>query len=296
MTRHQGRGAPSPGVDRHEACDALAEEVDRVTALLRSVQNPAAPAIGDWSLAEVAMHLSQAWLAVPGLTREDVSEVTALLPDLQTPEGSLIGDIRDLGDLTRRAVRADPERDPRVLADRIEERARRFLARMRSSPDETEHPWLVAGVRAPDTTFVCHLLNETIVHGHDIARADGRRWPIGRRHAALVVDGFLVPVLDRLPATTMVDQEAAAGVRATFGVRVRGGREHLFEFEDGRLSIEEPGGGRRVDCRISADAVAFLMVAWGRQSQWPAILRGHLVAWGRRPWLGPRFQSLMSNV
>jgi hypothetical protein len=29
-----------------------------------------------------------------------------------------------------------------------------------------------------------------------------------------------------------------------------------------------------------------------RRSQWPGILRGQLVAWGRRPWLGPRFQGL----
>lgn len=284
------------GVDRLEACDALAEEVDRVTALLRSVEDPGAPAIGDWSLAEVAVHLSQVWLVVPALARGDVSEVTALLPDAPTPAGSLISDMWDLGDLTTRAVRADPERDPRALADRIRERAHRFLARMRSSPGESEHPWLVAGVRVPGTAFVCHLLNETIVHGHDIARADGRRWPIDRRHAALVVDGFLVRILERLPPTTMVDQEAAAGLRATFGIHVRGGRGHLLVFDDGRLTVEEPGDDRRVDCHISADPAAFLMVAWGRRSQWPAILRGHLVAWGRRPWLGPRLRSLMCNM
>ena len=38
--------------------------------------------------------------------------------------------------------------------------------------------------------------------------------------------------------------------------------------------------------------MTFLLVVYGRRSQWPGILRGQLRAWGRRPWLGPRFQRL----
>jgi hypothetical protein len=30
--------------------------------------------------------------------------------------------------------------------------------------------------------------------------------------------------------------------------------------------------------------VAFLIVAYGRGSQWPPILRGKITAWGRKPW------------
>ena len=38
--------------------------------------------------------------------------------------------------------------------------------------------------------------------------------------------------------------------------------------------------------------MTFLLVAYWRRSQWPGILRGQLRAWGRRPWLGTRFQGL----
>jgi hypothetical protein len=36
---------------------------------------------------------------------------------------------------------------------------------------------------------------------------------------------------------------------------------------------------------LAADPVAFLLVAYKRRSQWTEIIRGRLVAWGRRPWL-----------
>ena len=46
--------------------------------------------------------------------------------------------------------------------------------------------------------------------------------------------------------------------------------------------------GESVDCHVSADPVALLLVAYGRRSQWVPILTGRLVAWGRKPWLGVR--------
>jgi len=51
---------------------ALAGEVEKVVALLHSVRRPDAHAVGDWTLADVAMHLSQAWVAVPGLAARDL--------------------------------------------------------------------------------------------------------------------------------------------------------------------------------------------------------------------------------
>ncbi|MGH3764961.1 MAG: SCP2 sterol-binding domain-containing protein, partial [Pseudonocardiaceae bacterium] len=79
-----------------------------------------------------------------------------------------------------------------------------------------------------------------------------------------------------------------------YDVRIRGGDRFHFIFNDGALSIEDPSP-RKVDCHISADPVAFLMVAWSRQSQWTAIANGKLLAWGRKPWLGTRFRPLIRN-
>src|SRR5437764_12064334 len=57
--------------DWQQGQDALREEVGRVTTLLRSIDDPLPPAVGQWNLGEVAMHLSQAWGGVSGLARQD---------------------------------------------------------------------------------------------------------------------------------------------------------------------------------------------------------------------------------
>jgi hypothetical protein len=286
-------------VDWRRAVDALAAEVARVTGLLRLIREPEAPAVGQWTLAEVAMHLSQAWIVVPGLAADDLSDIYKILPNLEgTADAALLEDVWELGGVTTAGVDGDLERDTNLLADRIEQRARAFLERIDARSIDEHHSWLVNGVNVTTLTLVCHLLNETIVHGYDIARADGRRWPISRSHAALVLDGFVVPVIAGLGPRTVVDQEAAAGLQATFEIHFRGGGHHLFTFDDGTLVIQGPGPGpvsRRVDCHISADPAAFLLVTWGRRSQWPAIGRGQITAWGRKPWLGPRFRTLMRN-
>jgi hypothetical protein len=275
---------------------ALRDEVARVAALLRSVRKPGAPAVGSWNLAEVAMHLSQAWIVVPALARGDRSAVAEVVPAaLEMAGESPLQDVWDLGQATSRGVRSDPERDTRVLAERIEARAADYLASCSGANAHQTRPWLVEGVRVPLPVFTGHLLNETIVHGYDIARAEGHKWPIDKAHAAVVIEGFLFPVVQALGPRTMVNQERAAGVRATFEVGIRGGGRHVFAFDNGSLSIGTPSSGGKVDCHISADPAGLLLVAWARKSQWAAIATGQLTAWGRKPWLSPRLRTLMRN-
>jgi hypothetical protein len=110
----------------------------------------------------------------------------------------------------------------------------------------------------------------------------------------MVLARFIVPVLQSLGPRAMVNAGKATGLRATYDIRIRGGDRFDFIFDDGELNIVEPSS-RRVDCHISADPVAFLLVVWNRQSQWPAIATGKLMAWGRKPWLGPQLRALMRN-
>lgn len=282
-------------VDWAAARSALAEEVARVATLLRSVDDPQAVALGQWNVAEVAVHLAQAFVVVPGLARGDLSEAQELVPGIEgRSTGSVLDDIWDLGDVTVDSVRRERERDLLVLAGRLEARAAAFLADTATSAPDEARAWLVDGVTVGVPTLTCHLLNETVVHGYDIAVGSGRPWPIDRRHAVLVVEGFLLPVLGSLGAA-MVHRSRAAGLRACYEVRVRGGGRHLMTFDDGDLTVDA-APGRRVDCHLSVDPEAFLLVAWGRRSQWRAIATGQLVAWGRRPWLGPRLRHLVRNA
>jgi hypothetical protein len=275
--------------------NALRAEVTRVTTLLRSIRNPALHAVGQWSISEVAMHLSQAWIAVPDLARRDLSRIYEVVPSLAGVAGdSLIQEMRDLGDMTTLAVRSDPERDPAILADRIEARAQEYFNECVGADPDEPRPWLVQGTTVTQSTLTYHLLNETVIHGYDIARAAGRKWPIKPAHAAMVLGHFIIPILQALDSRAVIDTEKAGDLRATYGLHIRKGNSFYFIFDDHGLNIVE-AIPRRVDCHISADPVAFLMVVWNRHSQWTTVTKGKLLVWGRKPWLGPRFSALMRN-
>lgn len=281
-------------VDWQQGQDALREEVERVTTLLRSIQDPTVPAVGSWNLGEVAMHLSQAWMGLPCQARRDLSQVHEVLPDIAGTAGdSMMKSIWELGDLMVLAVNNDPERDLGVLADRIEAQAQRYFSECAGAGPNTPGPWIVEGLTFPVSIFTYHLLNETIIHGYDIARAAGRRWSIVPSHAAMALERFALRVLQASPPHTFASAKAA-GLRATYDVRIRGGGSYYFVFNDGDFTVEEPSS-RTVDCHISADPLALLLVFFARQSQWTAIAKGKLMAWGRKPWLGLQLRSFLRN-
>ena len=267
-------------IDWLQARAALDQASGRVATLLRSVREPQAVAVGDWTIAELAAHLSHAFDIVPGLAR----------PGGRSP----LGHLSDLSALTASLVADDAERDLAVLADRIEEGARMFLQVTASASDADPCPWIVEGSSASLPVLTCHLLNEVVVHGYDIARADDQPWVIDREVAALIFEGFLLHAFRVLDPATLVDQEKAAGVKARFDIRLRGAGRFCLVLDGGGMTVEAPSSAR-VDCHLSVDPTAFLLVAWGRISQWRAIPRGQLLAWGRRPWLGLRLRSLVRN-
>ena len=242
--------------------DALRDEVRRVTTLMRSVSDPVVPAVGGWNIAEVAMHLSQNWIMVPGLARRDLSRYRAVAPSIPGAAGdSMIRDMWDNADMNALALKSDPQRDLAVLADRIEERAEEYFGECAGrSPDEPR-PWIVEGTTVPLSALTCNLLNETIMHGYDMARAAGRKWRIEPARAAMVVRQFFIPVLQTCDPRTFVNAEKAASLQAIYELHLKGGGQLHFVFDDGSLRVEEPSA-RRVDCYILADPAAFFMMFW----------------------------------
>jgi putative sterol carrier protein len=89
---------------------------------------------------------------------------------------------------------------------------------------------------------------------------------------------------DRQPQTT-------SGLTAGYRIAVRGGEQFTVRFTDGTYSLES-GGSRPVDCTITADPVAFLLVVTGRL---PAAAAIALRLWrlsGHRPELALGFTDL----
>ena len=267
-------------VDWAAARSAVARAGPRLTAMLRSAAKPDTPALGDWDVTQVATHISHALDAITAMT---------------TGGGNLIADIEGLPVLSRVMLEGEGRRPLAELADRIDTSVTGFLAGMEvaAASGDSSHSWLIQGTEMPLSTLTCHMLNELTVHGRDIAVALGQPWPIDKGDAALILQGFVFPALHTL-GRAMVVQDKAGDKRARFEVHLRGDGRAWLVFDRGDFSVEGSAQGK-VDCKLSVDAEAFLLVAWGRISQWSAIPKGQLLASGRKPWLGLQMRSWLRN-
>jgi hypothetical protein len=80
----------------------------------------------------------------------------------------------------------------------------------------------------------------------------------------------------------------------SYEVRLRGnGPRYVIRVADGTAEVRAAGGP--VDCVISADPVTYLLLVYGRMPLGQALLRGGILAWGRRPWLSLRLKGMFFN-
>lgn len=267
---------------------ALADVTPRFLGLLRSAQRPDVIAVGEWRVADVAAHIGQAAAGELMLAKSVGSSNGAGLPRADDI-------IAAAAQFNAASLDADPERDPSVLADRIEQCVAEFIDTMTSARGDEPVTWL-GGVVLPSAALACHLLEELLVHGFDIACAEQRPWPIAPEHAALGF-GFIIDLLRFSNSDirrAFVDQDAATGVRASYDFRMRGARRDFLIIDDGLVTVEEPSS-RQVDCHVSADPVVALLVGMGRIGRIKPALTGKMTAWGRKPWLAFRLNSLLRN-
>lgn len=270
-------------VDRDAARAALAAAATRTVALVRSIPDPAAPMPrSDWTVGEAAAHLVVVARAFTAAARGRGPELGVEVPD--------IADFHErLAQVNAHAIRQVPHHDPGWLADRLAEGVEQFLdaSAARADAEALDTPWYGRGVTRRLDTLTCLAVGELVLHGWDVAAALGRRWPIEPAHARLVIAGVFPAMIP-----LVVNPRTAAGVRASYELRVRGGPRMVVRFRDGTASVE-PFSSQPVDCRIFADPVGFLLVGYGRIGHWAAIARGEMAAGGRRPWLALRYRRLL---
>lgn len=240
--------------------------------LLSTVQNPAARAIGDWSIEDLAAHLTDVYESYPRYIRN---------------EGRLFDRPADITAHNAAVVEAGKGTDVKEAAQRIAAAARE-LDELLAHADPTSVVRWHGGAELPMTTLAAIPGSEAIVHGYDIASAEDRSFQPDRSHAALV----LANLLHLLPL--YVNEQAAARTTATYDLRLKGGGRRFLTFEAATLEVSETGG--RPDCVVLADAATFLLIGYNRIGQWRPALTGKVVAWGRKPWLALRLPKLIATI
>jgi hypothetical protein len=266
---------------------ALEETAARVTELLRSVADPGARAVGDWTVADAATHLREVTL----LNRLWATGAEPPATFRPVYEKACAASIDQISEVNAMALAWERSRDPLVLARYIAEQVSAMLEGTVGLAGDEQVRWM-GGIQIPVQAVLAHTLEELLVHGRDIARAEGRPFPMPAADVRLVFEGFLYNLLGTVdPGRFAGDRpSASSGVRCE--LRIRGCRPVVLDVDGDRTAISEPGAGRP-DFKISADPTAMWLVIANRISPLGPTLRGKVVVSGRRPWRIRRLMRLM---
>jgi len=257
---------------------AIRETAGDIATLLESASDTTVPVPdSQWTLGEAAAHLA--------LANELMADLAA---GHERPYGD--GTPQSLAAANAQALDAFAERGAQPLASMITEQADLFLDAVdRAASDEsTAGPALVTPLGPMDRhVLASYLLTHMLGHGYDLARALHRPHMVDRDRVGLCMP-FMLSVMPRV-----VDAAATADLAARYVVRLRGGAAFGVGLGDGAVHVS-PTPLERPDCTILIEPVTFLLIALGRRNPWLAIGRGQVLAWGRKPWLAPRFPTLFT--
>lgn len=248
---------------------AIWETAEAIAALLNGATDTTAPVPGlEWTVGETAAHLALA---------------NGLMAELAAGQERAYGDgtPQSLAAANARSLTEFPERAAEPLAAMIVEQADAFLDAVdRAEPDRT----LLTPLGPMDKDVLAsYLLTHMLGHGYDLARGVGRPHMIDPTRVRLCLP-FLKTAMPRVAV-------APSTLTARYTLRVPGGETFGVTFTDGTVEVL-PGPPERSDCTIRTEPVAFLLIALGRLGPWQAMARGGVLAWGRKPWLAPRFPTL----
>ncbi|MFF3634443.1 maleylpyruvate isomerase family mycothiol-dependent enzyme [Streptomyces sp. NPDC002250] len=254
---------------------AIRGTAEEIALLVRSAGDTALAVPGsEWTVGEVAAHL-----AVANELMADLAAGRERPYGDGTPQSLAAANAESLAVFTER--RAEP------LATMITDQCERFLDALARSTADGQAPATPLGLMNR-SVLASYLLTHMLGHGYDLARALKRPHMVDAARVGLCMP-FMLSVMPRV-----ADPGATAGLDARYRIRLRGGETFGVSLADGVVRVSPGSDLRDVDCTIRLDPVAFLLIALGRLDPWRAIARGQVLAWGRRPWLGPRFPTLFT--
>lgn len=261
-------------VDRDQISAALVDVAGRIAAMVRDLPDTAIPIPrSEWTVGEAAAHLAYTNIGLAIMAR-----------GLFVPyaDGTRAG----FAEANAAALDGYPDRDGALLAGRIVDGVRSFVAEAAAQPPGGTYETPM-GTMDLDT-FAAYVLTHNLMHGCQIADAVGAPYPFEPEHAAMVWR-FLshgIPVMFREEAAAEL---VPAGARVA--VTVEGAVSGMLVFGDGTVRVE-PGAAGEADCHLSADPLTFFRVMLQLVDVPEAVERGGLRVWGPRPELGALLPSL----
>lgn len=260
----------------------LAQVGNRAADLIAGIDDMNRPVPGlDWTVGQVAAHML---VAIRGNTASmggNTEQLSQFVPD--------VGGYADrMAAMTSRTLAAEPVRDPATAAAALREAVTAFVnqAEQQAPDDAVPTPWYGAGASLPVAMDSRLMIGELLIHGLDVSRGLRKPWPFSRDEALLVIPA----IYTMMPRLFKAD--VGRDVNATFKVRMRGGDITCLRFQNGSVDSVPWGPlNGRADCAISADPVAFMLVAYGRKGLWPLIAQGRMLSYGRKPWLALNLPS-----
>lgn len=252
---------------------AIRDTAEEIATLLRAIGDTGVPVPGsEWTVGEAAAHLAQA---------------NKLMADLAAGLERTHGDgtPQSLAMANARALAAFEERGAAPLARVIVDEAEAFLKAV--AQPEVDATLVTPMGPMGRAELGSYLLTHMLGHGYDLARALGRPHMINRVRVELTLP-FMITAMPRV-----MDAVSTNGLTARYNIRLWGGTCFGVTFTDGAVAVS-PRPPSRPDCTILTEPVTFLLMALGRRNPWAAMARGHVLAWGRKPWLAPRFPELFT--
>ena len=243
--------------------------------------------------ADLSDHPAETGRPVPGLdwsVGETGAHLVTLIDDLSryaTGEHLPEGTTAEIVSLNRRRIDLLPDRHGGALERLLLDSVSGFEAATAEMDLEAPFPWY-DNSQIDLATALSVLVGELAIHGSDIARGLSLPDAVESSDALLT----LPAMWELLPR--YIDPDAAAGFTGVLGIAVRGSQPVRVEIADGAAVLSLLEG--KVDCRISADPVAFVSVGYGRATQWSQIVRGKMMATGSRPWLAFQFPRLLRPI
>ncbi|MEU1310949.1 maleylpyruvate isomerase N-terminal domain-containing protein [Streptomyces cinnamoneus] len=276
-----------PVAEHEKTRAAFRAVVPRLVRLLSDVPDTDAPSgVPVWTVGDVGAHLCAAYLAYCSAFTREFADWDTVLPPGDAPLNERITAVN------AKAIGLFGGDERPHPGEFLAEHGETFLRATEGLAPDTpvSTPWYGKQVALTLATATGLMLSESLLHGLDIARGARLPWTIGPDEARLVI-GQSMPTMMPLA----LDRAKAQGVGIAFDLAVKGGPRLAVVIDDGTATVTRDAPPRTYDCRIMATPTAFLLVSFRRTPIWKTIVRGHMRAAGRKPWLAPRLSQLIAS-